>query len=235
MSLDTLRLTLTTAQSTRAQLDTDLAARVTTWERDRTTNGREPLVNPVPAEPTKPTDDRPDEATVTAARALVDGYPAAKALHDRHVQQLAGYRADATTAAATATKATAEATRITTLLGHARAAPSRVLAPRIAALHLPEHIEITVPDYAPRSPVIEVRAFGSPWFEASTGQRVVAGMAFRGCLRAAVAEQPATKSARYLSIFVDDMVSYNGGAGPWPELAGVVFLRTTDEPGVGAM
>lgn len=173
---------------------------------------------------TKPPDvERPAADIVESARRLqtaaaVRATQIATAKADRAREEKA-----VATAEQKATEATAEAERCKGLAESARKAPSVIVREQVEAFGDMGDLTIDIPEEGNRNTAaMRILVKGEDILAnphaCSTGELVLACLNFRLRLRE-LADLP------WLPVFVDRAEAWNGGEGPWPEAAGVVYLH----------
>lgn len=218
-------MTLTDARAALATHDAAYAARQAHDATLRAHHAARPTP-PTGLPPRKPSTPLPAAADVDVAQRVQSDARRAEGAAAAHAAQLSRARSDLTAAETRLDVATREAARVVRLVAACRRAPGEVAAAQLAALGDMEGVEVRFAgeDRGARDPYVTVSYRGIPYEALSGGQRVLADLLLRRGLRTA-AGLPA------LPLVVDDVVSLNAGAGPWPEVAGAsIWLITTEAP-----
>lgn len=201
---------------------------VRAYELRRALLGTKPEPVDAPKAPAHPEVARPTSADVAAANTVVrkgSEFVGAKAVAESAVARAKDGHAKAVEShkVAVANKARMEA-----LVKALRAAPGVIAREQIAAFGDlgPVAINFPVPtDAVPNPPAAVITVNGLPLSAASDGELIDASLRLRLAMRrlAGMHEIP---------VFVDRANLFNGGAGPWPDDANVVYLLTTQDGGL---
>lgn len=172
--------------------------------------------------PAEPAAGRPNALELTQAEQLLVRASQAEGAAAASDQALTAARSDVVNAEKALERAQLEASRVGRLVAACRRAPADEAAKSLAALGDVGalQVEFAGEDRGKQDPYVRLTYAGIGFELLSGGQRVLADLLFRMGLRRA-AKLPA------LPLVVDDVQSWNGGDGPWPEVEGASIWLTT--------
>lgn len=220
--LESARQALADAEAARDALTTAAAEAAAQYQRDLAALGNEPPAPTMPVKPDAPTTERPDPDALTAARALVQEAPFARRDRALYVANLAtAERADAEAQATLATATTAAAS-VVAHLAAARQAPTDIAREQADILSTPLVRFVFPVDRSSKDPHVTAEYAHPehgwiPYACASTGEQAVATVGVQQRLRELAAK---TAPAWAHVPIVVDVQDFNGGTGPFPDVAG---------------
>ena len=195
-------------------------AGVEAWDQRLTALGKRPVAKAVAEAPKEPTQPRPSDEDVAAAKALIDAATRAEGAAAQHAAALAAARKVSATSNQANAVAAAEAARLDALVDATRKAPTEIARRQAEALGDLGPVSLRFPD---EGAAVEVLINGLPWWLASTGEKVHADLCLRLAFRRLL-------GMPWLPLFLDEMQSWSEA---WPECDGpIIGLRTTRASGI---
>lgn len=233
MTIPDLRLAVQLAESAHEAVRTNADKAAAKWRADLAALGNAPPVEKEPTEPVAPIRVRPADDVLATARTLVDGSAVARDRARRYAADLASAEADAEAKDATKATTAARATLVTATLAARRQAPTDIAREQADMLSTPLVRFVFPVERGQKDPHVTAE-YAHPkhgWIPfacASTGEQAEATPGVQQRLRELAAK--VAPAWAHVPIVVD-VQDYNGGSGPFPDVAGFSIWHVSTAEG----